>query len=83
MAKVWVAQGGFGPVMLNAMFVESVTSLPIDTVGVYSIRIKMSSGSGYYGYFSSEEERQAFVDAWATDRIDVDIEPVPELAELA
>ncbi len=77
MPKTWVARGEFGTMLINEEFVESVTVLP-SSPGIYAVRIKMISGSGYNGYFRSEEELNTFVTAWATERTPIDMEPIYE-----
>lgn len=77
MAIKWKAHGGIsGATFLDPVFVESVVAQDMSTTGIWSVRISMASGAEYYGYFSSEQERDRFVLTWAGEYIELDIEPV-------
>ena len=77
MAVKWKAHGDTsGVTFIAPSFVESVIAQGMSTTGIYSVRIRTVSGQEYYGYFSSEVERDEFVLTWAGDYIELDIEPV-------
>lgn len=77
MADTWAAEGdSSGLTLLKSMFVESIVVLPITPMGVYSIRIRMTSGAEYYGFFASQVEAASFVEEWSGSVLKMDIEPI-------
>jgi hypothetical protein len=83
MAKAtWEIRGEFGPIYLNAAFVESVTVLPADDGWDFPVRIKMISGAGYDGNFTSAADRNAFMVEWIGEVKYLNAEPTYEPTEV-
>jgi hypothetical protein len=77
---VWRALGGrSGETLINPLFVESIFVYPEELLSGHRLRVHMVSGVDYFGYFTSEEEKDAFLAQWSGGKIiDIGTEMIME-----